>query len=161
MILGTGIDVVHVPALAEQLRAPGSRWLESVLTGRERRYVRGRLAAAGTPDEDVNALALHVGTRWAAKEAVVKAWSAALIGSAPPITEEELDHREIEIVHDHWGRPSIELHGRVARELGASLAGQCIADDDGAPPRVPVWHVSLSHDGDIAIAMVVLEAIGG
>lgn len=163
MILGTGIDVVHIPALADQLRVPGSPWLDRVLTARELRHVRARLAAFTTADEDVNALALHVGTRWAAKEAVVKAWSAALRGYPPPISEEELDYREIEVVHDHWGRPSIELHGRVARAVTDSLTTHATplgpaAPDPDAPAQTPVtWHVSLSHDGDTAMAMVILE----
>lgn len=38
--------------------------------------------------------------RWAAKEAAVKAWSALMIGQAPPIRPEELDWSEIEVVHD-------------------------------------------------------------
>lgn len=163
MILGTGVDIVDLRALAAQLRAPGSRWLDRILTGRERRRVRDRLVATGTTDEDVDALALHVGARWAAKEAVVKAWSAALVGVAPPIAEEELDLREIEIVHDHWGRPSVELHGRVARAVEESLAGR--RSPSGTSTRTLggradtrwAWHVSLSHDGDTAVAMVILE----
>ena len=163
MILGTGVDIVDVRDLAAQLRTPGSHWLDLVLTTRERRRVRDRLAASGTTDEDVDALALHVGARWAAKEAVVKAWSAALVGMAPPIPEEELDLREIEIVHDHWGRPAVELRGRVARAVEESLAGR--RNPPGTSTRTPggradtrwAWHVSLSHDGHAAIAMVILE----
>jgi holo-[acyl-carrier protein] synthase len=46
----------------------------------------------------------------------------------------------IETVTDAWGRPRVRLHGDVARHLA-----DCSVD------------VSLSHDGDHAIAYVVLS----
>jgi len=76
--------------------------------------------------------------RWAAKEAVVKAWSASLHGE-PPVMDEQVHHL-IEVVADAWGRPRIRLHGEVAKHL------------DGH-----ALEVSLSHDGDYAIAYVVLS----
>ena len=82
--------------------------------------------------------ARHFAVRWAAKEAVIKAWSASLYGEAPVMDEHV--HHLIEVVADAWGRPRIRLHGEVAKRL------------DGH-----TLEVSLSHDGDYAIAYVVLS----
>ncbi|HHX85229.1 MAG TPA: holo-ACP synthase, partial [Actinomycetales bacterium] len=98
---------------------------------------------AGGGDAD---LARHLAGRWAVKEAVVKAWSAALYGTPPPIPPDLLRWSEIETVCDAWGRPSVRLGGEVARQVAATVG-------EGAR-----WHVSLSHDGEAAVAFVVLEA---
>jgi holo-[acyl-carrier protein] synthase len=81
----------------------------------------------------------HWAVRWAVKEAVVKAWSTSLFGCEPVMGDEALG--QIETVTDVWGRPRVRLLGDVARQLG-----DCAID------------VSLSHDGDHAIAYVVLSA---
>ncbi len=47
------------------------------------------------------------------------------------------------MVQDPFGRPSIALHGRVAEAV--ALLG---------PVQI---HASLSHDGGLAVAVVVLE----
>jgi holo-[acyl-carrier protein] synthase len=46
----------------------------------------------------------------------------------------------IEVVNDAWGRPSIKLHGMAQEFL----------------PTVKI-HLSLTHDGDIAAAVAILE----
>lgn len=127
-ILGVGVDLVHVPAFAEQLEQPGSRFA-GVFTPGERRDANGRTTDA----------ARHLAARWAAKEAVVKAWSASLHGSAPVMGDEALGL--IEVVSDAWGRPRIRLHGEVAKHL----------------EDVSV-EISLSHDGDYATAYAVVSA---
>lgn len=125
-VIGTGVDLVHVPGFAEQLRQPGA-WADRVFTPGERRD-------AGQSARDASLAA-----RWSAKEAFVKAWSESIWGVAPVLNEEI--HHSIEVVTDAWGRPRIALHGMVAEAIG----------DD-----VQVF-VSLSHDGDYAIAMVTLQ----
>lgn len=125
-VLGLGVDLVHVPSFADQLATPGSRF-EGVFTPGERADARDR------PDGP----ARHLAARWAAKEAVIKAWSASLFGE-PPVTGEHVHHL-IELVADAWDRPRIRLHGEVAKHL----------EDH-------TLHVSLSHDGDYAIAYVTL-----
>ncbi|WP_327043736.1 holo-ACP synthase [Microbispora sp. NBC_01189] len=72
--------------------------------------------------------------RFAAKEAVAKALGA------PP----GLSHLDAEVVRGGHGRPEVRVTGRaaeVARGLG-----------------VRRWHVSLSHDGGIAVAYVIAES---
>jgi holo-[acyl-carrier protein] synthase len=126
-VLGVGVDVVVVSAFAEQLAQPGTVMLRNFTPG-ERNDVERRQDQAR-----------HYAGRWAVKEAVVKAWSASRFGRSPK--EPNLSPREVEVVTDAWGRPSVRL--------GSILAGHL------ADVRV---HVSLSHDGDIAVAMAVLES---
>ena len=101
---------------------------------------------ASVPVSRVDPLARHLAGRWAVKEAVIKAWSAALYGSPPPIAPEVLLWSEIETVCDAWGRPAVRLSGEVARQVAATV---------GEDVR---WNVSLSHDGSSAVAFAVLEA---
>lgn len=87
-----------------------------------------RLTAAGNP-RSMDSMA----ARYAAKEAVAKALGA------PP----GLNWRDCEVVVDPDGRPWLTVTGTVA--AAAVAAG------------VTRWHLSLSHDGGIASAMVVAE----
>ena len=127
---GAGVDIVGVAAFAAQLDAPGTRFAE-VFTPGERR------TAASRPHP-----AASLAARWAAKEAVVKAWSATRYGRPDVIDRDHLDWREIEVRSDALGRVAIRLHGAVA----AALAGHTVL-------------VSLSHDveADVAIAYAVLR----
>jgi holo-[acyl-carrier protein] synthase len=126
-VLGVGVDLVHVPSFADQLALPGSHFTDMFTPG-ERAYIRGRGGEAE-----------HWAARWAAKEAVVKAWSAWQHGLPPVMGEHAL--AQIETLADAWGRPRIVLHAEVARWLA-----DCTV------------HLSMSHDGDHAIAYVVLSA---
>ena len=130
-LLGVGVDLVHVPTFAAQLEIPGSRFA-GVFTPGERSDIAERGAERGGD-------ARHWAVRWAAKEAVVKAWSAALFGSPPVMGDEAFG--QIETVTDAWGRPRVRLLGAVARHLA-----DCSLE------------VSLSHDGDHAIAYAVLTS---
>lgn len=71
--------------------------------------------------------------RFAAKEAVAKALGAPA----------GLGHREAEIHRHPSGRPELRVSGRVA-EVAYELG-------------VKRWHVSLSHDGGVAVAYVIAE----
>ena len=72
--------------------------------------------------------------RFAAKEAVAKALGAPA----------GLRWTDAEVVRGPLGRPLLALHGGVAEEA----AGQGISR----------WHLSLSHDGGLATALVVAES---
>lgn len=128
---GVGVDIVGITAFAAQLDEPGTRFAR-VFTPGERRDARSR--AGG----EVQSLA----ARWAAKEAVIKAWSGTRFGQPDVLDPETVDLREIEVRTDALGRPSIRLHGSVA----AAMTGYTAL-------------VSLSHDADadIAAAFVVLQ----
>jgi holo-[acyl-carrier protein] synthase len=71
---------------------------------------------------------------FAAKEAVAKA-----LGGPPG-----LSWTDAVIGHDGRGRPVLQVRGTVAA-LAASLG-------------VTSWHLSISHDGGLCVAMVVAEA---
>ena len=72
--------------------------------------------------------------RFAAKEAVAKALGAP--GG--------LGWHDAEVVKLDSGRPQLRVSGRVAEEATAQ--------------GIRAWHVSLSHDGGIATAVVVAES---
>lgn len=69
---------------------------------------------------------------YAAKEAVVKALGAGIT---------EFNFHDVEITHAAGGAPKVALHGE-AEKLAAGLRP----------------HVSVSHDGDNATAVCILEA---
>jgi holo-[acyl-carrier protein] synthase len=132
--VGVGIDVVGITAFAEQLDEPGTRFAQAFTPG-ERRAAR----AGSTPEAE------SLAVRWAAKEAVIKAWSSTCFGHPDVIDPESVDLREIEVRTDAWGRPAIRLHGAIADSM-----------------QEYVVHLSLSHDttageGGTAIAFVVLQ----
>ena len=89
-----------------------------------------RLFTAGERDRPIESLA----ARFAAKEAVAKALGAP--GG--------LRWRDAEVVQLDSGRPVLRICGAVAEE----------ADAQG----VTTWHLSLSHDGGMATAVVVAES---
>ena len=152
---GVGVDTVDLGAFAASLAEPGTRFTE-MFSPTERRQCRERAEArSSVPSASRSSvpsasredpLARHLAGRWAVKEAVIKAWSAALYGSPPPIAPDLLRWSEIETVCDAWGRPAVRLSGEVARQVAATV---------GENAR---WNVSLSHDGSSAVAFVVLEA---
>lgn len=133
MILAVGVDTVHLPSFRDQLADPASTFVIGTFTAAERACSDAR------PSGDA---ARHLAARFAAKEAFLKAWDGAYWGREPVMAAVELT--DIEVVSDPWGRPSLQLHGEVARAV--AKLGEVRA------------HVSLSHDGDSAVAMVTLEA---
>ncbi|KAA0917111.1 holo-ACP synthase [Dietzia sp. ANT_WB102] len=156
-VRGVGVDIVDLGAFAASLAEPGTR-LTRAFSATERRQCRERAESRGAvPGEATSSslaagparlddpLTRHLAARWAAKEAVVKAWSAALYGAPPPIPPDLLRWAEIETVCDAWGRPTVRLGGEVARYVSSTVG-------EGAR-----WNVSLSHDGGSAIAFVILE----
>ncbi|MDP9435959.1 MAG: holo-ACP synthase [Actinomycetota bacterium] len=91
--------------------------------------LQGRLFTDGERGRPVESLA----ARFAAKEAVAKALGAP--GG--------LRWRDAEVVQLDSGRPVLRLHGGVAQEAEAQ--------------GISRWHLSLSHDGGVATAVVVAE----
>lgn len=123
---------MHVPGFREQLERPGSRF-EAV-------FAVGELRTAARRQDR----ALHLAGRWAAKEAFIKAWSQAIYGRPPLIDPDGVDFTEIEIRPDRWGRVAVELYGEVEQAVRASV-GEIRTS------------LSISHDGDYAMATCLLE----
>ncbi|TFH53953.1 holo-ACP synthase [Actinomyces viscosus] len=148
-VLAVGADLVHVPDFETQLNQPGTVFAQQAFTARELREARRRAQEKGSRP------AQHLAARWAAKEAFIKAWSQAHAqyansrgdSASPVILSEDVDWREVELVTDRWGRPSLRLSGTIAHAVERSL-GQEVSTPG-------CWPVSLSHDGDYAIAIVL------
>jgi holo-[acyl-carrier protein] synthase len=79
--------------------------------------------------------AQHFALRFAAKEAFLKACGLGL--------RDGISWKDIEVINDPLGKPELYLSGRAA----------AIADEQGLKKSF----TSLSHDGNYAVAMVVLE----
>lgn len=80
----------------------------------------------------------RIAGRFAAKEAVLKALGTGLAGGA--------SWKHVEILPDAAGAPRVTFHGAVARTLRARGATHC--------------HISISHQGDYAVAFAILESAG-
>ncbi len=135
MIAGIGIDVVDTVRFGDLLSEPGTVFAQRVFTAQE------RLTAAARPSADP---ALHLSARYAAKQACLKALSQALAPAPLPAglgSPEDL--YDIEVLNDAAGRPYLALGGRPRR--WAEQAG------------IVSLHVSLSHDGAVATALVIAE----
>ena len=125
MILSIGIDIVEVYRIREVLaRTP--RFAVRVFTEQEREYCDAKGVAA----------AQSYAARFAAKEAFLKALKTGWRG--------KIRWKEIEIVSDSDGVPSLNITGEAAKLL----------DELGAT-RV---HLSMSHTAETAIAEVILES---
>lgn len=153
-VLGIGLDVVDVPEFVRQLEVPGEG-MRRLFSARELRQVQARAHLKGDSET------VHLAARWAAKEAVLKAWSAALGERPAPYTVDSFPWAEIEILSDRCGRPQVSLREAPCIKLYDSLG--LASPTKLAAPTVElnlgqlVWHVSLSHDGTIAAAYVLLE----
>lgn len=77
----------------------------------------------------------HFAARFAAKEAFLKALGLGLRGG--------LSWQDVEVVRDALGRPSLQLAGQAAHLQHER--------------KISAVHLSYSHDGDYAVATVVLE----
>ncbi|WEV74921.1 holo-ACP synthase [Bifidobacterium sp. ESL0798] len=138
-MLGMGHDVVDIAAFAEQLDQPGSQG-RRLFSARELR--QSALRAKVKHDGE----AAHLAVRWAGKEAVLKAWCEALGGRPNPYTLDDFPWGLIEILDDSRSRPHVVLAPACDAQLQESLGmGDSLR-----------WHVSLSHDGPIASAVVLL-----
>ncbi|MGB3410520.1 MAG: holo-ACP synthase [Microthrixaceae bacterium] len=131
-IVGVGLDVVDIGSFAEQLQVPGTRFVADGFSVGER----------GDAGDSPRRLA----ARYAAKEAFIKAWSSSRFGQPHLLDTWHLC--DVEVVSDFVGRPVLRLHGAVLAAVNTQLGDQ--------------WrtHVSLSHDGEVAAAVVILESVG-
>ena len=77
----------------------------------------------------------HLAARFAAKEAFLKALGTGL--------RDGLSWQQVCVVLDPLGRPSLELSGRAVELMTACGATKA--------------HLSYSHDGEYAVATVILE----
>ncbi|BCA80410.1 holo-ACP synthase [Desulfuromonas sp. AOP6] len=112
--------------------------------GRFRRFVQegkaGIIDRIFTVEERRYAMAMkdpspHLAARFAAKEAFLKALGLGL--------REGISWQDMSIERDELGKPSMRLNGRAAEIFQAR--------------GLSALHLSYSHDGDYALATVILE----
>lgn len=102
MILGTGIDIVEVPRIAQSIERFGERFLSRVFTPAEIRYC----------DTKANRVERYA-ARFAAKEAAMKAIGTGMRGG--------VTWKDFEVGRELTGRPTMLFHGKaaqVAEKLG-------------------------------------------
>lgn len=92
-IFGIGIDIVETDRIADSIERFGERFLARVFTEAERAYC-----------DRMKQPARHYAARFAAKEAVAKAFGTG-IGA-------EVGWNEIEILREDHGEPRVVLHGQ-------------------------------------------------
>lgn len=124
MIAGIGTDIVEVARIADALERFGERFRRRVLTGAERRDFA-----------DIESEARWFAKRYAAKEAVAKAFGTGIGG--------QLSFQDIVVGREESGRPLLSFRGD-----GAALAARL---------GVTRAHLSLSDEREFALAFVVLE----
>lgn len=113
-----GVDAVEIPRIRRAVERWGQRFLDRVYTPSEQTYCRDR--------------AERLAGRFAAKEAVSKALGTGI---------RHLSWRDIEVLPDRRGRPTVYLHGRAAGRAHAMGA---------------TWlSVSITHTDLLAMAFVV------
>jgi len=117
-MLSTGVDIIEIPRVRLVFEKYGQRFLDRVFTAGEIAYCRGR--------------ASNLAARFAAKEAAMKALGTGVRGVA---------WKDIEVVRQESGAPSIQLHGR-AKNRAEHLGVQEMA-------------LSLSHSREYAVASVI------
>lgn len=79
--------------------------------------------------------ASHFAARFAAKEAFFKALGLGL--------RDGMTWHDVDVARDDLGRPFLQFTGRAAAII--------------AERKITAHHLSYSHDGDYAVAMVILE----
>jgi holo-[acyl-carrier protein] synthase len=124
MIVGSGIDLIEIERIQQAMDRYGQRFLNRVFTAAEQAYCLRKRNSAES-----------FAARFAAKEAGAKALGTG-IGQG-------VNWREIEVVREPSGRPTLALHGRAAqfaKKLGVIHAA-----------------LSLTHSREMAMASVVLE----
>lgn len=134
-VIGIGVDVVDVDRFERSLaKAPGLI---------ERLFVEGE---RGLPVESLAA-------RFAAKEAVLKilcsrrmvAAGKSAIGETAFGMASTISWRNVIVHRNENGAPYLEVRGRAAEIAGAS--------------GIDRWHISLTHDGGMAMAFVIAESL--
>jgi len=123
MIVGTGIDIVEVFRMLEAISKWGDSFLTKVFTNKEIKYSNSKRFAPQ-----------HFAARFAAKEAVVKAFGVA--------RKYPLNWTDIEIFNDEEGKPVILFSNDALKLKKRKKVSEVI--------------VSMSHSKNYAVANVIL-----
>lgn len=124
MILGIGIDIIEVARIRASYDRFGERFIRRILRENEIKYCLSHKFPAP-----------HLAARFAAKEAISKAFGTGI--------GQKLGWQDMEVVRKESGEPVIVLHG----------AGQNLLQERGGT----LVQVSLSHTEFYAAAVAILE----
>jgi len=123
MIVGTGIDIVEVFRMRDAINKWGDSFLTKVFTGKEIKYSNSKRFAPQ-----------HFAARFAAKEAVVKAFGVA--------RKYPLNWTDIEIFNDEEGKPVILFSNDALKLKKRKKVSEVV--------------VSMSHSKNYAVANAIL-----
>jgi len=123
MIHGIGVDIIEI-ARFQRLLDHDPRFVERIFSSEEISYCHNRFKPAQ-----------HYAARFTAKEAFLKALGTGFRGG--------VGWKEIFVIHDALGKPSIELIGRTLEKFNSL--------------RLQHIHLSLTHSHEYAAAFVILE----
>ena len=123
MIFGTGVDIVEVFRMREAINKWGDSFLGKIFTPREIKYSNSKRFSSQ-----------HFAARFAAKEAVVKAFGEP--------RKHPIKWTDIEVLNDKEGKPVIEFREDALKLKKKKKVGDVI--------------VSMSHSKNYAIANVIL-----
>jgi len=123
MIFGTGVDIVEVFRMRDAIKKWGENFLGKIFTAREIKYSNSRRFSHQ-----------HFAARFAAKEAVVKAFGAP--------RRHPIKWTDIEVLNDGEGKPVIEFHDDALKLKRMKKVSDVI--------------VSMSHSKNYAVANVIL-----
>jgi holo-[acyl-carrier protein] synthase len=128
MILGIGNDVIDIRRIEKAIERYGERFLDRIFTAAERARSDGKAGRAAS-----------YAKRFAAKEACAKALGTGL--------RKGVFWRDMGVVNEPSGRPTMQLTGGAARQLERLTP-------DGYMPHV---HLTLTDDFPVAQAVVVIS----
>jgi holo-[acyl-carrier protein] synthase len=130
MIFGVGLDMLEIDRMKKLLTGTSAdRLMARILTKAEQEIAltrKGRLAE-------------FVAGRFAAKEAVVKAFGCGLGGI--------IGFQDIEILPDAWGKPRCSISHDALVRLGLT------------PSESLRFHISITHSQTMAAAYVIIEQL--
>lgn len=127
MVYGSGVDIIEVERVKRAVKRWGDTFLKKIFTDNEIDYSQKRRFAYQ-----------HLAARFAAKEAVLKAFGGGWSRSLP--------WKDVEIINDKNGKPNIRLHGEAKRIY-----------DKKSIEKIAV---SMSHTKNYAVASAILVKRG-
>lgn len=135
MIIKTGVDMIEVERIKENIEKHGEAFLNRVFTDKEIEYCEAR---------NVQKFQSYAG-RFAAKEAVFKAVSAFLDNKF------DIEWKDIEVLNDDNGRPFVNLSNELINKLDGNIKGEL---DSKSNYNIDI---SISHIKEIAVASVIFQ----
>ncbi len=132
-----GSDLVAIPRVLASYRRFGTRFLSRFLTPAELHACQTGLSNPHSPRYAIHIIT-KAAARIAAKEAVSKALGVGISGIG---WDQGVSWQEIEVLSEPQAPPQLKLTGKAFQ----------VAQSQG----IQDWKISLTHDGDYAMATVI------